>query len=655
MEVEVTWVYPALPLQPVNTAAGYRQIGIRLWRTDSLVWSPLKWCTPAAVFRVHPQAHCLVLVIGRKLNPSAQLCDVVIGAGFYTCPLSVVPEQKASRLEIRDQFCLEHLPQVVLNFQPRKLLPNRLVPPLPAYMVMRALVKAKRPPEPQQPRRPLLDTEKNAIPFMSQFDRMMRDCITTPWGERIRVIDWMQQMTREDIIVRTHPVYFVNLLDWYLSNRGVPIERFLDKPERYPDVLQFVCGHRVWVYPYCADECIDGKRKFHPCDVWASGRWIESALRATDCEDNTVDIIATFYALQKCRAEDVIVTQNDRAQKRSRLLIHALAGLARKYTAIAADTVLVEESGPVLHLYVKLMPTRQWKRLCAGKRPKASNTDLPILLVDSTRRSWTPQTELPQHHTSLVELLYRYLRTSICDCGSCEACAVGALGDLFTWATPTSVWQRVSKGLYHTDLRYYDPRKGRVYMPYITTNILSRDDRPSGILRFGVPSLALEGFSWMHDEVPAWAVSESAYRLPTTGKGMRSAPVTIADITETLEQPESREGSSKDEEVKTKKCVPALPNVEYDFKKNMLVRRVKHRQYELKNVCTALPVYIRTTDAHRCNRVSEQQNGPCPRATAECLENICNGAVNVLYIDILYIQEPEQYVYALMTTLTPRS
>jgi hypothetical protein len=732
----------------------YERVGVRLWRHGSAVWSPLVWLENDKFepqFIVAAQAQLLLLAFARRVNEEGQTCDVLIGTAAFTVPNG----RKSTLVDILDHC--HHACQVRLCVTVDG--DDSKTTSMPDYMLL-----TQAPPPPHVRRRGTTTTDYEdeflaaqredlterlivAKPVMCDFDEMIRGEIFGPLGRRLPILDWLQHMTTETGR-RTPAMYFTWLANWYLKWRKISLESFQKSPHEYADILPFLCGHHTWTYPYCADDCLNPNptatstgRLLRPCDTWASGRWIPSPLRATDCEDNAVDIVATFRALQQIVPDSIKVNVQggnpsehamyERIQNQHRQLAKALLALAKKYTALLADTTLWICDHFALHMYVKLVPTDQLDVLLGAARKATSRIQCPVLTVDSTRRCWAPTKAMNSAESTTLTQLHATLRSlvhAVCTCDKCQVkkihdncqCTVCALiqtvGEFFSWGTPCDMWQTLSSGMYHTDLRYYDVANGRVYLPQLPprANAFVRElpgealGRNTDTLLFGVPALSIDGFMGQHGQMDEHLVPLGGYKLPTKDKVV-TTDVFLTDVTDIYLQ-QGQFGRRKpavttnafpiiksakrplptklvaaapgEEERKDKEDAPPLPpvpRIEFDF-------RLPHVSWqedlvdipplEMARLAT-IPVFVRPIDAAKCTTYLHKDYRH--HALKEDRHHMFNVAVLLEVISItartknakhsepyqrnlrvarmerMYVQEPQQYVYVYYVTASDTS
>jgi hypothetical protein len=741
---------------PSVTPRSYERLGVRLYRRGCGVWSPLQWFPDntsggdggTVEFRVVAQAQLLLMVMARRQSHEGQTCDIIVGTAPYS-----VATAAASVVDIKDHW------HNVTQLQLRLTEIADDAPP-PDYMT---LMRRQRTDEDGgdgndgnddsndhendfvRAQRDAGETERlvAAVPVMLDFDSMVRGEMKGPLGQSIPILQWLQHMTRETTIrktPRTPAMYFTWLATWYLKWAKITLADFCHAPQKFPEVLTFVCGHHVWTYAYCNDECLDATAStatLRVCDTWATGRWIPSGKRGTDCEDNATDIVTTFRALQQIDPESIdfqVRDYVDEAQKvkcdtikrEHRQLARALVHLARRYTALLADTVLWSVDHFLLHMYVKFVPTNQLPMLLEPETLALDKIGLPILTVDSTRRCWTPSSAITNGHMETLKQLHTALRELLHDACVCRECqqvvqqpqhdhcmcpqcqAVETVGEYFTWGTPCDVWQTLSQGMYHTDLRYYDVAHGRVYMPTLTeNNVFQREvaTRPKPPLIFGVPALSLDGDMWMHRTMPSHLVPLDAYGLKTADGGKTAKTgVVLTDITDvylqqgpfghrgpattnassvkpphaapkpslpTIEESEEKQPSGSRDQKDV--CLPPVPGIQYDFQKPQISwpdTIIDEPSFP------TIPVFIRPEDAIKCtdklhpNYRSQRADGRRHMFDAYLLLEIMSISetattkkkkhnkpyeqqLRVLRMERMYVQEPEQYVYVYYVTAYP--
>lgn len=720
----------------------YERLGVRLWRHGCAVWSPLVWLdkdTNVSQFTVVAQAQLLLVAFARRRNDEGQLCDVLIATAAYTAPQG--SSSATTSVELRDH-CHDTC-QVTLRLT---LTPDDSER-IPDYMLLtQAKASRKSPPRGDyedefiQAQREEGLTERliQAKPLMVDFDEMVRGEIRGPLGRPLPILDWLQHVTSETQASgrRTPAMYFTWLATWYLQWRQIRFETFQAAPHEYAEILSFLSAHHTWTYPYCTDDCLDpkpasGGRLLRPCDTWATGRWIPSPLRATDCEDNAADIVATLRALQRMVPDSIgfVVANATPAQReefkeqeqRHRQLARALKRLARQYTPLLADTTLWMGNHFALHMYVKLVPTEQLDVLLGAAPPATDKIGLPILTVDSTRRCWTPasamdkteETTLTQLHATLRSLVHD---TCVCDqcvretrkihdnC-QCRACSlIQTVGEFFSWGTPCDMWQKLSSGMYHTDLRYYDVVNGRVYLPRLPdrANAYVRElpSQKTDTLLFGVPALSLDGFLGHYGEMQPELVPQNAYKLPAQGKVVKTG-VFLTDVTDVYLQqgqfgrrrqppattnaalvvrPVRQPPTPKDPEHKEPaenaaaaepESLPPVPRIEFDFRLPLVSWREVF--IDAPRIAT-IPVFIRPIDARACTKhlhrdyrhhwlQDERQHmfdvacllevmSIVPRSDSKTVKHSAPFQRNlrVMRMERMYVQEPQQYVYVYYVT-----
>jgi hypothetical protein len=636
------------------------------------------------MFSVQPEAKCLVMAFGRRKNDAGQPCDVIIGAATYNIPKEPNHESNIDIIDHRHKTTQLRL--VARTAKPLK------EPVFPYYMLLhqRDVPRLRREEEEEEDKDEELDFHhlskedierlKKAEPVMESFDRMVRGYMMDFLGRRIPVLQWLRHVTQETR--KTPAKYFAVLADFYLRTYFRSTTDFCKNHMNYAEIVQFICGHHVWTYPYCGDECITSdKHHMQSCDVWGTSRWIPTMCRATDCEDNTADILATFYALCDADPDQIAKTAVDSSTAMYTKLLRKVQEVARQYTALAVDTVLCDKQGYALHLYVKLIPTNQLARLVRGLPPSKRDDALHILTLDSTRRTWSPIRSMSTAQEAVQRVLYKGLRTTAhppCDedtIGNCEMCRLKHASQCFSWGTPLEMWQRMSKTVYHTDLRFYDPRGGRVYMPVLgTTNNANV---------FGIPALYLNGTQWIDGKVQRSLTHRDAYPLPGTD-ALATVAVTLKDITccYTEQGPFAKEIRHREEEEppitssKVSECkeeeeepilLPPVPPISFnlgethaafecDPDSNLLL-------HPIDNLSSTIPVYIRVPDAAYCasmppNQANTRKVQQHMLEVAKWLVNRCRNQpegpalLKVVRAERLYVHDPTHYVYVLYVTAT---
>lgn len=663
---------------PGSVPPPYQRLGARLWRHGCAVWSPFVWLTDRMdlTYTVVAQAKLLIAVFARRLNDDDQLCDVLIGTATYT-----VGKSETTSLEICDHWhnaCQVKLRLVVDG-------EDKPTGPVPDYMLLtqrQVAVESKAVPQKDyedefnEAQRSEGETQRlaDAKPIMIDFDEMVRGTIKGPLGRSLPILEWLQHMTQESGRLKTQATYFTWLTNWYLKWQRVSFEEFCDNPQNYAEVLPFVCAHHVWTYAYCTDNCLEPNptkagHYLRACDTWATGRWIPSPLRGTDCEDNAADIVTTFRTLQQINPESIVFKVEGgvpseqqlyaEIQAKHRRIAEALRRLSRQYTALLADTTLwmnkdreeeeeaqhKKDSGFVLHMYVKLVPTEHLHMLLDSHRHAIDRLGLPILTVDSTRRCWTPTRAMDSVETDTLKHLHTALRSILhdkCICDDCRGgktthddCVCGVctliqtVGEYFSWGTPCDMWQTLASGIYHTDLRYYDVANGRVYMPQLPSgaNTFVRELPQQKTIVFGVPALSLDGFLSVHGQMQKHLVPLDAYNLPTHGNTV-TTNVFLTDITDVYLQqgqfgqrrpattnasparpvealPVIAEHRSSDEKktaevIEDPNPLPPVPRIEFDFVLPHVTWQQPLVDHPRIDSISTIPVFVRPLDARVC-------------------------------------------------------
>ena len=616
----------------------YREVGVCLWRQGCNVWSPLLWCTDAPrAFVVDPDATCTLLVIGGRINELSQECHVIVG----TAELQLGGQSPSGSLEVKDP--LHHTTQVGLKYTAK---PRTAGQPLPGYMT---LPKAPLPLSDLMTytdavslvefyERPPIEQLRQAPPVLSDFSSMLRHTMRTPFGSTIPILHWLQRMTRERSL--TPPIYFACTAEWFLKSRDISVHKFLRNPAQMVEILQFVCAHHAWMSAYCRDECLEEKRdKFRGCDQWASGRWIQSFLRATDCEDNATDIVATFHTL--CELDPSGVPHDPKHTRYA--LLRALRELARRYTPVIVDTVLQKDKKYELHLYVKLVPKTQWERLTQGNPPSRKDDELPILMIDSTKRTWSPAMakHLSKAAISTLRSLHMFLRITACNKhDGCEDCQETDKSLLFDWAAPPELWHEQGRGLYHTDLRYYDVSSGAgaVYMPTLDNG-----------QTIGVPALSLHGGSdWLFEQTPRHCVPMTGYKLDqvTDDESSLHTPVKLLNITDL-----HLESVSDVEEGKIETPLPPLRPITFDRVQRTIPYSHHHPEMTEFDLGKTVPVFLREVDwwlvlgdTHELAKVTTKRR---MELCGEWLIRRCYGRLKMVRMECVYVQDvdPGQFVF----------
>jgi hypothetical protein len=267
---------------------------------------------------------------------------------------------------------------------------------------------------------------------------MIRDTVRGVLGTPVGVDLWYHRVCRQERNNNDYCDDFAHaehLTRWYLRWRDISVADFVRKPAAFPDVLQFVVAHACWSYPYGADTCVQGA-----CESFNTPRWIDSVARSGDCEDLAAATATLFYTLQRTPC---VSTE----------LSRALCALARQYRCWLVDAVIrvVDRKEAQLHAYVRLISTQM---------------HAPEILIDSTHRLWhTAPAE--RSLWPILTRLYEAMRMCTCDCDrpTCPVCHDANLADMFTWATPPALLQKLTHNMYQYELRYFEPRTRRVYAP----------------------------------------------------------------------------------------------------------------------------------------------------------------------------------------------
>lgn len=638
-------------------------VRVFLWRRGSSTLSPMVACDGKTPLSIVSGATCLVYAVARRLNDNFQECDVVLGCAPFNVARDNTKGGTQTITTIDDYNHKKQLSLVAILSKPVPAAQTTL----PPYMLLQRRTVQPAPPAIKQ----VQEQKDKWVPLLPVFDNMTGNAVYAPGNATVKltIMQWLQRVCFEPLAARTSPWYFALVVTWYHRWQQINTALWHQKWHKYPELLGWVCGHHTWTYAYCSDSYLNLQvGALEIGDNWCNSRWVPSAQRGPDCEDNAVDIAATFYAIQDMDLEGDLIVGHEEFNLQYKFLLGCLRDLARLYRLLVVHTVLWTGDAPQLHLYVKLIPERQFAQLVAGEVPHVTDDDdaydLPILTLDSTRRSWTPDTPLsPDTHKTLHDL-YTHLRITDCVCqkASCNKCQRTAVAECFTWGAPTGMWQIASRGRYHTDLRYYDPRSGRVYMPVLThpKAYLRRTDNQGRMPTFGIPALCLDGRDYLEQKMLMRLAPFEHYKVMPISKDPKerymSVPVRLVDVTEVLETNHSVSvavtGANGSEEKKTVAIDPALmvppPRpIHLDFDKNLYygLTRNYHPELDLP-LSNCVPVFLRACDvpAH-CIPAndSDREWTKSIDAVARFLQDMCKQTIVVLRAERIRVQEPAQY------------
>jgi len=383
-----------------------------------------RWCASGKGLPRCLHTGYLILFTDRRVNDSGQVCEVFVGEALF-----VAGKTKQQRLDVIDR-----------SGHTQFAISCRIDDEKPVTTERVSTPRYARKPQQKQQKVAYIDAEVTRC--------MIRGCIQGVLGVTVPLPDWLHHVATAPYDLSQELAHLAYTARWYLRWRGLRERDVVRKPQLYPDVLQFALGHAVWTYPYGADACYRTKGELLPCESFSTARWIDSLHRSGDCEDLAASILSSFYALQQTHESDDP-------------LLEALQHLALQYRGFFVDSVIRIRETPQLHAYVRLVP--------------APNISLPHIMLDSTHRGWACP-ELTHDAKRTLELLYRYMRICACGCGKCQLCRDADLADAFAWASPFDLWQRVSRGMYMYELRYYEPSSRRVYAP-VSRGLLGTETR----------------------------------------------------------------------------------------------------------------------------------------------------------------------------------
>lgn len=562
---------------------------------------------------------CVILVTGRRGNQYNQPCDVFVGDAHLAqdaaehknsnkwltvdvCDRAPLPSGSAHH----KQFSLS----VFIVSVPEKRTKNTKPNTDSGFLVQNQREKNWSKDPDIKKRQALMQLQPMNTKMSTD---MLRGFVNGINGATVKLTDWLYHVCQESPRQRTDPAYFLHLAVWYMRWRDIHFRNFYAHPWLYTDILQFIVGHSAWSYPYCADECLSesGTREFRGCESFNAMRWLHGALRAGDCEDLSTEIATCFYALCDIDTEG------------QHPVLVELVKLARNYSCLFADTVIRVSGNLQLHAYIKLVPQTQLTRLVAGEAPDVDECH-PVLFLDSTHRSWTPHRDLNRNYIILLRRVFQCLRTGAdCTCEKCNVCHWAKLADMFTWSTPLWLWQQLTGDMYQYDLRYYEPRTRRVFLPQRKVDVEAQ--------LFGLPSSHMDGHDW---------------ERPTPSEEFR-----LLDISEdyTQQGPFTSEEKSVDP-VKT--MWPPIPGLQIDATQAPTSPQMT---FEVnKNLRHCVPVFLREADFPRFfPKIPVNKDNVTLRTQklAAWLNTYCRGLVKVSFVQRLYLHEPDiaHFVFYLST------